>query len=195
MENNLNSLKFCEEAAQLTELWLNLPRATGEICPAKSDFQPMKMRQHLRSVVLYERLKDGQIIARVAGTSIEQFLGSDITGQNVMEVYPPEFVRAYHNYYLNLAEHPCAGVVERPMRGAGGSAYLIRTLQLPMLNRNGEVSHFVGVAKSYPLPKQFTDYRSAAMTASRNLEISYFDIGAGVPEDHMETTMVRGAFA
>ena len=191
MSNQLEALKFCDEATALTNLWLSLPRRNGAICPTKADFSPMKLRKHLKSVVLYERLKNGEILARVAGTNIEQFLGIDITGHNILEIFPPEFTRAYHRYYLNLAEFPCAGIVERPVRGSRGAAYMVRTLQLPMLNTSGEAVHFVGIAKSYPLPKHFTDYRGAAMTASRNLDICYVDIGAGCP-DHLETTMARG---
>lgn len=194
MNTHLNNLKFCDEAARLTDLWLSLPRGKGTFCPSKADFSPMSMRKYLSSVILYERIAGGEIIVRVAGTNLENFLGRDITGHNIFDIFPPEFTRAYHRYYLNLSEYPCAGIVERPIHGAGGIAYFLKTLQLPMLNSAGEVTHFVGVGKTYPLPKHFTDYRGAAMTASRNLNISYADIGAGVP-DHLETTMARGVSA
>jgi len=191
MGNSLDSLKFCDEAASLIDLWLALPREAGVLCPAKSDFSPMKMRKHLGSVVLYERLATGEVIARVAGTHVERFLGVSITGQNVLNILPPEYRRAYHQYYLNLAEFPCVGGVERQMRSAGGVPVMVKSLMLPLQNNAGQITHFVGVAQSFPPPKHFTDYRGVAMAASRNLDVNYFDIGAGVP-DHGETTMARG---
>jgi hypothetical protein len=194
MSKEYHSLRFCEAAAAVTDLWLSLPRRENQVCPDKTNFSPATLRKHLSSVVLYERTVEGEIKVRVAGTSIREFLGQEITGANLLDIFPPEFARAYHAYYENLTEHPCAGVVERPVRGAGGVAYLVKTLQLPLLNSKGEAKFFLGTSKSYPLPKHFTDYRSAAMTASRNLDITYVDIGAGSP-DHTETTMARGISA
>jgi len=187
----LHSLRFCDAAKALTDLWFSLPRKRGFVCPTKADFNPMKMRQHLKSVALYEIQKNGSIITRVAGTKIEAFLGKEITGKNLLDVLPPEFVRTYQNHFYNLAKFPCAGLLDRPQIGIEGSFHLIKSLQLPLLNNLGKITHFVGIAEPYPLPKHFTDYRAAAMAASRNININYVDIGAGVPE-HVETNMARG---
>lgn len=194
MRKELHSLKFCEAAAAVTDLWLSLPRRDGALCPEKKDFSPVKLGKYLSSVVLYERMDSSRVIVRVAGTNIREFLGSEITGQNLIDIFPPEFVRAYITYYDNLAAHPCAGMVERPMRATGGAAYLIKSIQLPLADEKGDVRYFLGISQSSNLPKQFTDFRSAAMTASRNLEIQYHDIGAGTP-DNGETSQARGISA
>jgi hypothetical protein len=70
----------------------------------------------------------------------------------------------------------------------------VKTLQLPLTDAAGDVRFFLGISMSSTLPKQFTDIRSAAMTASRNLDINYYDIGAGTPETS-ETSLARGYYA
>lgn len=194
MSKELNNLRYCDTAAAVTDLWLSLPRRDGSLCPEKKDFSPVKLGKYLSSVVLYERMDSNRIIVRVAGTQIREFLGSEITGQNLIDIFPPEFVPAYITYYDNLRAYPCAGIVERPIRVMGGAAYLVKTLQLPLMDENGEIKYFFGTSQFSPLPKQFTDIRSAAMTASRNLKIQYHDIGAGTPDDG-ETSQTRGITA
>jgi hypothetical protein len=183
MTNQLSTLKFCDEAERLVELWRAMPRDIDTLCPDKAHFSPMDMRQHLCSVMLYEKHSNDKIIVRVAGTRMETYLGHDLTGKNIFDVFPPEHMRAYDTYFKELVRNPCAGMVERPIRGSGGHAQLIKSLHLPMTDKTGEIRYLIGVVKSFALPKHFTDYRSAAMTASRNITIRYYDIGGGTPGD------------
>jgi len=194
MSRELQQLKFCEAAAAVTDLWLSLPKENGAVCPAKKDFSPVSLRKHLSSVVLYERMQDNNVIVRVAGTNIREMVGQEITGQNLFDILPPEFLSAYQTFYQNMTSQPCAGVVERPIRGPGGSAFLVKTLQLPLTDTTGNIRYFLGVSISSSLPKHYTDIRSVAMTASRNLDINYYDIGTGTPETS-ETSLARGYYA
>ncbi len=181
MNNSLSSLEFCNAAKTMIDLWRSLPIEAGKICPYKASFSPAPMRQYLKNVILYKHIDDYKIITRVAGTSIREFMGLDLTGKDLMNYLPPEYINAYQVYYTNLRAMPCAGTAERPIRGAGGTSYLARTLHLPLLGETGEVEYYVGVSKAYPLPKHYTDYRSISVTSANNLIIKYSDIGAGIP--------------
>jgi len=191
MNSQLNNLKFCDEATALIDIWRAMPRESHAVCPAKSDFMPMKMRRHLRSTILYERRAKDEIIIRVVGTTLDQFIGQHLTGKNILSIIPPEHGRSFNRYYENLHKYQCGGIMERQIRSAGGSINMVKTMQLPLLNPQGEATFFVGIAIPGTLPKHFTDYRSASVHASRNIDITYVDIGAGIPED-LETTLARG---
>jgi len=191
MNHHLDKLKFSGEATALINVWRALPLRDGAVCPRKTDFNPMQMRRFLRSVFLYERCAKGNVNARVMGTKIDQLMGRYFTGKNILKLVPPEHIRALSVYYENLHQHKCAGTMERPIHSADGGSYMIKTLQLPLLDEKGEASFFIGVAVPGSLPKHFTDYRSASVRASRSLDINYINIGAGMPE-HMETTLARG---
>lgn len=190
MPTALNSLKINEEATALVDLWLSLPRRNAAKLPAKSDFNPMHLRRFLRAAVLYQRTPNGEVLARVAGTRVEQFIGQFITGKNILKLVPPEHSRAFHLYYEKLSLQPCAGTIERPVHSAGGGSYLVKTVHLPLLDEAGEATYFISVGVASGLPKHFTDYRSVAVRATRNLDISYVDIGMGIP-DNSETTLAR----
>ena len=192
MHGSLNSLKINDEATALAELWLALPRKGNATLPAKTDFNPMQLRRFLRAAILYERTRDGDIVARVAGTRVEQFIGHFITGTNVLSQVPPEHARAYQLYFEKLSRQPCAGIIERPIHSSGGGSYLVKTVHLPLTDKFGEPTFFIAVAAASNLPKHFTDYRSAAVRATHNMDISYVDIGMGIP-DNSETTLARGA--
>jgi len=192
MHNALSSLKINEEANALADVWLALPRRAGSNIPAKADFNPMQLRRYLRASILYQRTKSGDVIIRVVGTRVEQLLGQFLTGKNILTQVPPENARAYELYFKNLSCQPCAGIVERPIHSPGGGSFLVKTAHLPLLDENGQATYFIGIAAASSLPKHFTDYRSAAVRAAHNLDISYVDIGLGVP-DNSETTLARGA--
>ena len=190
MPTELNCLKINEEASALTDVWLALPRRGSAKLPAKADFNPMLLRRFLRAAVLYQRASNGDIFARVVGTRVEQFIGQFITGKNILKLVPPEYARAFHQYYEKMSLQPCAGIVERPVHSAGGGTYMIKTVHLPLLDDAGAAAYFISVTAASSLPKHFTDYRSVAVRTAPNLDISYVDIGMGIPENS-ETTLAR----
>lgn len=181
MKIDLSPLHFSESATALTKLWSGLPRKTGLFCPEKSSFSPVSLRQHLKSVFILERHGENCLRVRVAGSGIREHLGREITGLNLFDLLPTEHLYSYQAYYNNLRHYPCAGHVKRPATMTGGGRHLIQTMHLPLLDKEGEVSFFIGCVHVERMPMRHEEIKHGILKERRDLNIAYLDLGAGIP--------------
>lgn len=177
----MESISFCNEASALVDVWEKLPKAPNMYYPAKTSFSPSSLGKYLRSVFLLEYINDSDIRARVAGTSLREFLGVEITGQNVLDLYPNEFLDNMKSFYSALRTKPCAGYVERPYKMGNENVRIMKSLILPMANTSGDAVYYVGVAKPYHLPDGGAHLKAMNWVSERDMTIRYSDVGGGVP--------------
>lgn len=183
MHIDLSALNFSDEAKALANLWLNLPRKKGHFCPHKSSFSPVSLRQHLKSIFLFERQDEDTLMVRVAGSNIREHLGQELTGKNLFDILPTEYAYSYREYYNKLQSYPCAGLVKRPAAKSGGGRQLLKSLHLPLLDGDGIARFFVGALQVERLPIHFDEIRGDGIMAPRKaLEMSHVNLGAGAPE-------------
>jgi len=173
MIKSTESIKFCEEASTLIDTWKALPKKTNCSFPHKESFSPTSLGKFLRSVFLFEYLESGEIVARVAGTSIREFLEQEITGLNLLDICPPEFKESMASHFTKMMETSCTGYLERPYKTPSGLVQLVRSIQLPLLNKDDKPTFFVGVAKSYLLPEHMADLKNFNWDASRDITTEY----------------------
>ena len=186
MNIDLSALNFSEEANALAALWASLPRKSGQIIPEKSAFSPVSLRHHLKSIFMFERQDEDTLLVRVAGSSIRENLGQEITGQNLFEYLPTEYKYSYRDYYNNLQAFKCGGIVERPAAKSGGGRQLLKSLHLPLLDMDGIARYFVGALKVERLPMHFEEIKNGIMAPRKALEMCHIDLGAGTPGDKAE---------
>lgn len=186
MNIDLKALNFSEEAKALANLWASLPRKNGQVIPEKSTFSPVSLRQHLKSIFMFERQDESTLLVRVAGSNIRENLGQEITGRNLFEFLPTEYKYSYQDYYNNLQAFPCAGIVERPAAKSGGGRQLLKSLHLPLLDVDGIARFFVGALKVERLPMHFDEIKNGIMAPRKALEMLHIDLGAGIPSGEVE---------
>lgn len=181
MKIDLSAINFSEEAEALTKLWSNIPRKTGYFCPEKSNFSPVSLRKHLKSIFMFERQDEDTLLVRVAGSSIREHLGHELTGKNLFEQLPSEYAYSYREYFSGLQSYPCAGIAERPAAKHGGGRQLLKTFHLPLLDTEGVARFFIGALKVERLPLHFDEVRDGIMAPRRPLIMQHIDLGAGIP--------------
>lgn len=177
----MESISFCDESSALIDVWEKLPKLPNMYYPEKTSFSPSSLGKYLRSVFLLEFINDSDIRARVAGTSLREFLGVEITGQNVLDLYPREFLEKMKSFYAGLRVTPCAGYVERPYKMGNENVRIMKSLILPLANPDGEVVYYVGVSKPYHLPEGSAHLKAMNWVSERDMTVHYSDLGGGIP--------------
>jgi len=178
---DLSALNFSEEASALLDLWGSLPRQKGYYCPEKSSFSPVSLGKNLKFIFMLEREDHETLLVRVSGSDIRENLGQEITGKNLFDLLPTEYLFSFKEYYTSLQHYPCAGKVIRPVARPTGGRQLLRTLHLPLLDHNGHARFFVGVMNVERLPMPFDELNNGVLAPRPALEMIHVDLGAGLP--------------
>lgn len=181
MNIDLSALEYSEEAKALAGLWASLPRKTGYYCPDKTSFSPVSLRQHLKAIFMFERADEDTMLVRVAGSSIREHLGQELTGKNLFDILPSEYVYSFRDYYNKLRDFPCGGVVNRTAAKSDGGRQLLKTYHLPLLDSDSIPRFFVGALKVERLPMYFDEVKNGIMAPRKSLEMFHIDLGAGTP--------------
>lgn len=171
-----DQLRFCRSASALIDHWLNL-RQAGATCPSKSDFTPMKLGRHLPDVFMLEWVNEDTVFIRVAGTRTTNVTAQDSTGKNLLDVCLPEHASSFREFYHKMRSGGHAGVTEHPLPNAAFPC-LAKSLQLPLLDKNGEPTFFVGVAKAISIDKRQQDFRQLGASSTISLDIWFSNLTA-----------------
>jgi hypothetical protein len=70
---------------RLLALWE--AKRAGRRLPARADFDPLELKEHLSSLFITEVLPDGDFRYRLIGTAVTRAMRRDITGHRVSESY------------------------------------------------------------------------------------------------------------
>ncbi|MEX1034862.1 MAG: PAS domain-containing protein [Sneathiella sp.] len=73
---------------QFAEYWRSLDR--DRLVPRRSSFDPSKIHRLLQAVAIYEVVSQDEIVYRLAGTSIVERFGMEVTGRNVLDFWEGE---------------------------------------------------------------------------------------------------------
>lgn len=169
MNSQLDSMRFCTSAEALVDHWLDL-RAPDQLCPFKRDFSPMHMGKALPDVLLTEWRDDNHVMVRVAGSRTPQVTIEDRTGQNILDFCLTEHRPGFSEFYNKLRTGRFAGVSEHPLPHLSGSM-IAKSMQLPLLDEDGEARYFVGIVKTIPIAKIHEDFRDQAASSGVSLNV------------------------
>lgn len=180
MNSPLDDLRFCTSAEALIDHWLEL-REPGQLCPKKSDFTPMKMGKTLPDVFMTEWQSEDTIIVRVAGSRTTQVTKVDWTGSNILDTCLPEHRQLFEEFYFKLRSGKVAATAEHSVPHVVRSM-VVRSLQLPLLDTDGEARFFVGITRLLPTHKRLKDYRELSNDADISLNVWYTDLTHSEPQ-------------
>lgn len=169
MNSQLDSMRFCTSAEALVDHWLDL-RAPDRLCPYKRDFSPMHMGKALPDVFLTEWRDHNHVIVRVAGSRTSHVTVEDRTGQNILDVCLAEHRPDFTEFYSKLRTGEYAGVSEHPLPHLS-SRMIAKSMQLPLLDDDGDARFFVGIVKTMPLAKSHQDFRDKDASSGVSLNV------------------------
>jgi hypothetical protein len=131
---------------RLYQYWVE--KASGRICPARRDIDPLEFDYLLGDIALIEVLLDPlRFRYRVMGTRIVQRVACDMTGKLVSEIPTPQLRQAtQQNYELVTKERKA--VLQRGTRVFDGRTFRYEILRLP-LSDDGEAINMILTANLY----------------------------------------------
>lgn len=176
------ALSYSDATAALARYWHNLPREGDEVCPRRSQFQLTSIAPHLEEIYLSRWHDPGQLIVLACGSKLVETLGQDITGKDIFTLTHLQGRPEQISYYQKLRTQPCAGVLNRWGANMSERPFVYRTVQLPLLDNEGEVNFFIGsgiIRSANKVSDHLSDDKNVLV---EHHEQVFLDIGAGVPD-------------
>ncbi len=176
------ALSYSDATIALARYWHSLPREDGKICPQRAQFQLTAIAPHLDEIYLSRWREPGELIVLACGSKLVEMLGEDITGKDIFALSHLQSVPEQVQYYDNLRSQPCAGVLNRWGANMSERPFVYRTVQLPLLNKEGEANFFIGtgvIRSAKKVSDRLSDDKNVSV---EHQEQVFLDIGAGIPD-------------
>jgi hypothetical protein len=146
----------------------------------------MELRETLPYIFLGEHLGDGELLCRLAGTQIAEFLGFDLTGHTTEKnpILNKGQKIILRELVTKLLAQPCGLIIKCTVPHSEEEPWSFDILCLPMRNDENEAELVLASAYIAPLKGKEYTARAGSFDSSK-LMISnseFIDIGAGVPQ-------------
>ncbi|MCJ9427509.1 PAS domain-containing protein [Kordiimonas marina] len=166
--------------------WRRLPRRAHDLLPSRSDVGPDTFPGLLPFMALTEMLGPCYLHIFYAGSGFERNAGLPIADQNYYDLLPLEFHKPMAKFHEILLETPCGAEVSDIIVTSQGSRYLHETMQLPLVDDDGDVRFLMAYGLGRK-PFEDASSRTRESHSPGNIkELHYLDIGAGAPSARIE---------
>lgn len=177
------SNKFLESLGQFEAFrayWMHLKDEVGGV-PPRSALDPNKIRDLLPFVSLIERRPPDELHVRLAGTAIDGFSPTPLTGRNFLDYCPPEDKQRYWDAVTAIVQTPCGLSLKRDVTFRDGNTHELCSLTLPMKDALGELRYLLTMTAmrrdaTGNLPPD------GEYVAIRHNHSEFIDLGYGTPE-------------
>ena len=177
-----------EDCAHFFRTYRALQDETKQIVPPRKSLNLRSIPSVAPYLAIFELKDPSQIIVRLVGTGFVLRTGIDNTGQNALEMLPPELRDWTREHFRRIVEVPCGSICVS--REAYGDAHLLtEVISLPFADSSGKAS--LVVSASIPFERPEFSLPREEMTIGGFFDVSYFDIGAGTGTDTSATPLRR----
>lgn len=161
------------------DVWDKL-RKPGELVPTRDRFNPMALSEALPEVVLVERVARGRYEYRLLGTAINERLGDNPVGVNMLDYFAPK-VRAFvTDWFEAIAFHPCGAATRADMEFENDPDRFVHAFGLPLLGKGGEGQFYLYCHDAWR-PQPGDNLGHIVSVGGSYIETEAVDIGAGRP--------------
>ncbi|HVJ53796.1 MAG TPA: PAS domain-containing protein [Aliidongia sp.] len=150
--------------------------------PLRSKLDLVDVKPLLRLVMLTEVRGPDEIMVRVCGTQLSEYLGFELTGRDLLALTPPADrpIRRYR--FREMAGRPCGAVFQHHHVMPSGRLYPSEVIMLP-IDPDDPAKPRLLMHNFAPLRGQFT---SKAVPDGQAVPLShdfrFLDIGFGIPD-------------
>jgi hypothetical protein len=165
------------------DYWHQLPRAKGQLLPAKSALKPAEIKKMLPFIFILQAKENMMLEVRLTGTALDMLAVESLTGKNYLDICPPSEKEIYWEATCLMREHPCGFVALRDITFSNGKGYRLKSIVFPMLDQCDAPNFMLGLTMPNRFPEGDIDWTEEAAISSKLLEMEVVDIGAGIPVD------------
>lgn len=165
-----------------TELLLKhwLDAARNILLPSRDNIDPSQLMAALPFIIIHQFEAPGRSIIRLAGTSIYESLGRELTGTNYFDLVEPNRREQASRRLETVLRHPCGLLSRIPYMLKSGAQGESESLGLPLIGRSGAIDTIIFINQRLP-PERVTGARPDDAQGVDAVDASYVDIGAGIP--------------
>lgn len=162
------------------DYWMDL-RGSNPM-PAAVDINPADFVSLLPYMRYMSWTPDGDVIYRVWGTTLVQWMKADFTGRSILDLLPPSERTLEHTRLTNLHLKPCGFVQQREVTDLQGIVHMFEFLTLPVGPGPDGANRMIGPGSicNNALPHH-VEFEVNPRTIIKSFH--YLDLGFGVPVD------------
>ena len=166
-------------ARRFADYWLSLPRT--DLIPQRRDFDPAALARILNTFMIFEIVSPDHVLIRLAGTTVIEHYGREITGRNYLDFRTAEERQMVGAAMAQVARHPCGQRVVHRVKAGDGSDRMSEAFGLPMRDDDGKPTLLFYQIDGLRLD----DFKSREERYLSEITVSsldFYDIGNGIPE-------------
>ncbi len=152
------------------------------LLPNASDIDPAQIAYILKDVAILDVVDAMTIHYRLAGTAIAERMGQDPTGNNLIEMTAPETREIVSKIMQLIITQPVAAIATYENIYNTGKRAIVESLYLPLEKEESKSDRIVSV-HSQEKTVTYENEQPRTTVAAKILDLTWIDIGAGVPED------------
>jgi hypothetical protein len=161
-----------EKFARFLAHWQAL-RADAHV-PTLADFLDKPLPQLQPWISIFD-VVENNLVLRLVGTSMVQFIGRDFTGTTLEDFAAPDGREEIRSPYLKIIQQPCGGLASTLWATSHGRDVEIRSIGLPLVRKSGaSVAWFNEPARPMDLGEK-------GVVVRRRMSQEWVDIGFGIP--------------
>ena len=169
---------YSERSIVFAEYWASLPKI--DLIPKRQDFEPKMQISILPTFAIHELEAPDQITIRLAGTTVVERYGEEITSKNYLRVVEESRRQAASRAIFAVCEKPCGMLVRLATKTKSGLVRMNESLALPMRNNDGIANLVYYQSNSEPMGPIY-DAQEDQLNLIEVNDRKFIDIGAGVP--------------
>ncbi len=161
----------------LCDYWQKIKGA--ELVPNRSALRPSELVQLLPNLLIFEYRESGKLICRLAGTSLVEKWGIELTGTDLLDFYDKNLRAPAGKVFDMLRRQPCGLCVRQKLLSKHNSPFIAELIFLPLRGHDHQISQLIAIA----IVLEHEESRGSTPKAllSRPVTFDFFDIGAGLP--------------
>ena len=166
-------------ARAFADYWLSLPRT--DLIPRRRDFDPQALAPILSTFMIFEIVGPDNFRTRLAGTTITEHYGREITGKNYLDLRTPEERPTVEAAMRQIVLQPCGQRATHLVRTGDGKGRVSDAFGLPMRDDHGRATllyYQIDDLRLDDFKSREERYLAEITTAS----LDFIDIGNGVPD-------------
>ena len=166
-------------ARRFADYWLSLPRT--DLIPHRRDFDPAALVDILDTFMIFEIVAPDHFLIRLAGTTVIERYGREITGLNYLDFRTPDERPIARAMMPLVATHPCGQLIVQTVQTADSKGRTSQSFGLPMRDDTGQAKLLFYQVDYFDLD-DMKSREEHYLLEQRTIVRHFIDIGNGVPD-------------